>query len=454
MKNNLMPANRHFFSSMDFENGVAVMAPQITAIFDGCAGMVLDGTARIIKTPGEYRRCLHFQGAEVEPGSVLDYYLRRLTVDGFDYQKAHDFAEKFRLLQGYFSYECDYWVNRCLRDVYFYKVPSENSYDWNEEWALKPDEDHGAIPEDFLRFACYVALCHMKYGPSYASVTANRIFGYVSALGSRLPAELKKNGSGTLPEEITQYKDAEVVCKANDAFATINITLKAEREENYAKVLGFLCRLLESEFPHSYAIDFRSPEKGYLPVKGLPKKGVHQLFANAARYPALHPVMERYARLAIREFAWYTNLDGEICSMPGTFAVFALGLTGVQYAPLLLYYFARCDDEDSSIQGKFLPAYIEKFGFTAETLPVFLAGAGSMQELPPSKTYATAIANEASLRLLLAAKAGSDPLEWEGVLYALWGKDAVYGKGAKTIRSAPASLRPLYEEILHSAVIE
>ena len=444
MEQNLKPANGRFFCSTDFENGVAAMAPQAAAIFDGCVGMVLDGTARIIEIPGPHH-CLRFQDAEIEPNSVLDYYLRRLTVDGFSYQKAHDFAEKFRQLQGYFSGECDRWVHRCLRDAYFRKVHPDN--EWNNEWALNPDQDHSAIPEDFLRFACYVAVCHMKYGPSYASVMANRIFGYVTAIGSDLPAELKKNGSGMLPKEVTQYKDAEVTCKANDAFATISITLKAEREENYAKALEFLCRLLASEFPHSYAIDFRSPEKGYLPVKGLPKKGVHQLFANAVRYPALHPAMEQYARLAIHEFAWYTHLDDENCAMPGTFAVFALGLADVRHAPLLLHYFAHCDDEHSSIQGKFLPAYIQKFGFTAETLPVFLAGVGSMQELPPDKTYAAAIANEASLRLLLAARTGREPLEWAGALYALWGQDAVEAKGAKTIRSAPASLKPLYEEI-------
>ena len=39
------------------------------------------------------------------------------------------------------------------------------------------------------------------------------------------------------------------------------------------------------EFPRSYSMEFRGPEKIYLPIPGLPRKGVHQLFACAVRYP-------------------------------------------------------------------------------------------------------------------------------------------------------------------------
>ena len=50
-------------------------------------------------------------------------------------------------------------------------------------------------------------------------------------------------------------------------------------------------------------------------------------------HPNLHPAIERYARLAMREFEWYQNLADEACAMPGSFAVFALGLEGEQSAP-------------------------------------------------------------------------------------------------------------------------
>ncbi|WP_143137590.1 DUF6138 family protein [Burkholderia ubonensis] len=67
---------------------------------------------------------------------------------------------------------------------------------------------------------------------------------------------------------------------------------------------------------------FRSPAKHCLPVKGLPKKGVHQLFANATGYPELRPFIAQYARLAMREHEWYTDIDEADPAMPGTFAVF------------------------------------------------------------------------------------------------------------------------------------
>ncbi|WP_269765145.1 DUF6138 family protein [Burkholderia ubonensis] len=69
-------------------------------------------------------------------------------------------------------------------------------------------------------------------------------------------------------------------------------------------------------------VGVRSPAKHCLPVKGLPKKGVHQLFANATGYPQLRPFIAQYARLAMREHEWYTNIDEADPAMPGTFAVF------------------------------------------------------------------------------------------------------------------------------------
>ena len=37
------------------------------------------------------------------------------------------------------------------------------------------------------------------------------------------------------------------------------------------EALSYLCEVLEQpEFPHSYSIEFRGPEKIYLPIPGLP----------------------------------------------------------------------------------------------------------------------------------------------------------------------------------------
>ena len=114
-------------------------------------------------------------------------------------------------------------------------------------------------------------------------------------------------------------KTEHFTASANDAFATIRITARDSTEECYAEILDYLCAVLEQEeFPRSYSVEFRGKEKIYLPIPGLPKKGVNQLFAYAVQHPNLHPAMERYARLAMREYEYYQNLADEFCAMPGT----------------------------------------------------------------------------------------------------------------------------------------
>ena len=170
--------------------------------------------------------------------------------------------------------------------------------------------------------------------------------------------------------------------------------------------------------------------------------------------------MERYARLAMREFEWYQNLADEACAMPGTFAVFALGLEGEQWAPLVAEYLDLCDDEHSSLQEKFLHALIRKFGFQTWTLGVLVRGALSMQWLKPAKEFRSLIASAESLDALLAVKRrfsayllpeeDKDPkvraIAWQSLLWAIWGKDSENG-GSKVIKSAPKELKEKYQQV-------
>lgn len=80
------------------------------------------------------------------------------------------------------------------------------------------------------------------------------------------------------------------------------------------------------------------------------QKGVNQLFACAVQYPGLHPLMEQYARLAMRQYEQYTNLSDEQCALPGSFAVFALGMLGQEWRQLVWDYLDLCDDEHSHLQ--------------------------------------------------------------------------------------------------------
>jgi len=197
------------------------------------------------------------------------------------------------------------------------------------------------------------------------------------------------------------------------------------------------------------------------------------------QYPGLHPLMERYARLAMRQYEQYTNLSDEQCALPGSFAVFALGMLGQTWRQLVWDYLDLCDDEHSRLQEKFLREYGKQFGFTADTVPIFIRGVLSMQNMKYSKDYAAWMANTESLDALLEAKAhlseivpsgfSSDedddddedeeptreteasPEEvlqyaWETVCYVIWGKASAKG-GQKVVETASEELRERYREI-------
>ena len=139
-------------------------------------------------------------------------------------------------------------------------------------------------------------------GQSFESLTTEHILGLVSQIRPDMVKELKTNGSGKLPKDIQSRKTEHFTASANDAFATIRINAKDSTENCYAEILDYLCAVLEQkEFPHSYSVEFRGKEKIYLPIPGLPKKGINQLFACAVQYPNLHTLIEKYARLAMKE---------------------------------------------------------------------------------------------------------------------------------------------------------
>lgn len=277
----------------------------------------------------------------------------------------------------------------------------------------------------------------------------------LSTTMSRLNAFLDSEMEQILCFESTL--DTETFCREKSA---IFIVLPEEDNTKYFMVSLFLQQLYREMFPHSYSIEFRGPEKIYLPIPGLPKKGVHQLFACAVRYPRLHVRMENYARLAMQEDEWYNNLSDESCAMPGTFAVFALGLEGPKWWRLVCDYLDRCDDEHSSLQEKFIHTFFKKYGFTAQSLPVLVHGVQSMQNLKPAKEFRTLIANEESLDALLEIKghleyylseeSGSNKRAlaylWRDVLWAIWGTASENG-GSKVIKTAPKELKEKYQQV-------
>ena len=436
--------------------------PEVLEHADQCIQDVLDGTAK--ENHSGYPVVVRNQsGTPFLPSQLLERYLSKLPLKGFPYEEAVTFCDALRRLVGWreIGHTLGKYIKHQVQERFFEIRENEDYFSpfplctaWPE---LRPED----VDENLLRFTCYVAVCYTVYGASDNTVITEHYLDLVSQLRPDMVKQLKTNGSGKLPKDIQRRKTEHFTASANDAFATIRITARDSTEECYGEILDYLCAVLEQEeFPRSYSVEFRGPEKIYLPIPGLPKKGVNQLFACAVQRPNLHSAMARYARLAMREFEWYQNLADEACAMPGTFAVFALGLEGEPWAPLVTEYLDLCDDEHSSLQGKFLHALIRKFGFQPWTLGVLVRGALSMQWLEPAREFRSLIANGESLDALLAVKRrfsayllpeeNEDPkfraIAWQSLLWAIWGQASENG-GSKVIKTAPKELRERYQEI-------
>ena len=436
--------------------------PEVLEHADQCIQDVLDGTAK--ENHSGYPVVVRNQsGTPFLPSQLLERYLSKLPLKGFPYEEAVTFCDALRRLVGWreIGHTLGKYIKHQVQERFFEIRENEDYFSPFPLCTAWPELRLEDVDENLLRFTCYVAVCYTVYGASYNTITTEHYLDLVSQLRPDMVKQLKTNGSGKLPKDIQRRKTEHFTASANDAFAAIRITARDSTEECYAEILDYLCAVLEQEeFPRSYSVEFRGKEKLYLPIPGLPKKGVNQLFACAVQHPDLHPAMERYARLAMREFEWYQNLADEACAMPGTFAVFALGLEGEPWAPLVTEYLDLCDDEHSSLQGKFLHALIRKFGFQLWTLGVLVRGALSMQWLEPAREFRSLIANGESLDALLAVKRrfsayllpeeNEDPkfraIAWQSLLWAIWGQASENG-GSKVIKTAPKELRERYQEI-------
>lgn len=437
-------------------------SPEVLAEADLCIQDVLDGTAR--ENHSDYPTVVrNHNGTPFLPDQLLERYLSRLPLKGFPCEDAVSLCDAMRRLVCWeeIRYELEKYIEKQVQERFFLVGEREDGFTVFPPCTVCPELRLEDVDEGLLRFTCYVAVCHTVYGQSFESLKTEHILGLVSQLRPDMVKELKTNGSGKLPPNIQTRKTKHLTASANDAFATVRITARDCTEECYAEVLDYLCAVLEQEeFPRSYSVEFRGSEKNYLPIPGLPKKGVNQFFACAVQYPRLHADIERYARLAMREYEWYNNLSDESCAMPGTFAVFALGLEGEQWAPLVTEYLDLCDDEHSSLQEKFLHAFIRKFGFQPWTLGVLVRGALSMQWMKPAKEFRSLIANAESLDALLAVKCrfsayllseeNKDPkfraIAWQSLLWAIWGPSSENG-GSKVIKAAPEELREKYRQV-------
>ena len=323
--------------------------------------------------------------------------------------------------------------------------------EWKEKVFMKlyykgEDDDYslkkGITPEkvDAHKLNLFVAqaLWHIKYKEYSWDVedACEDLERAAKELGSKKAAMYLKEGTGILPNELIHYKDSEVECDANDVFAEISVKIKQESATAYDKVLDFIIALLKADFPASYYIKFSSKaSKQFLDIKGIAKSPTHRFFAQALQYEELRPKLVAYAEVAMKEFQWYNDVEeGEKSCMPGSYAVFGLGLIGEEYFPLVTKYFSLLDDEHQMIHKYFVSALIDRYGVNEKSLPLICQGITSAQfdmvfknlekemEKPENKELLAKFLKEKEAFFIANKEPGFYKYYEEDIYYAIYGK--------------------------------
>lgn len=323
--------------------------------------------------------------------------------------------------------------------------------EWKEKVFMKlyykgEDDDYslkkGITPEkvDAHKLNLFVAqaLWHIKYKEYSWDVedACEDLERAAKELGSKKAAMYLKEGTGILPNELIHYKDSEVECDANDVFAEISVKIKQESAMAYDKALDFIIALLNANFPASYYIKFSSKaSKQFLDIKGIAKSPTHRFFAQALQYEELRPKLVAYAEVAMKEFQWYNDVEeGEKSCMPGSYAVFGLGLIGEEYFPLVTKYFSLLDDEHQMIHKYFVSALIDRYGVNEKSLPLICQGITSAQfdmvfknlekemEKPENKELLAKFLKEKEAFFIANKEPGFYKYYEEDIYYAIYGK--------------------------------
>jgi len=323
--------------------------------------------------------------------------------------------------------------------------------EWKEKVFMKlyykgEDDDYslkkGITPEkvDAHKLNLFVAqaLWHIKYKEYSWDVedACEDLERAAKELGSKKAAMYLKEGTGILPNELIHYKDSDVECDANDVFAEISVKIKQESATAYDKALDFIIALLKADFPASYYIKFSSKaSKQFLDIKGIAKSPTHRFFAQALQYEELRPKLVAYAEVAMKEFQWYNDVEeGEKSCMPGSYAVFGLGLIGEEYFPLVTKYFSLLDDEHQMIHKYFVSALIDRYGVNEKSLPLICQGITSAQfdmvfknlekemEKPENKELLAKFLKEKEAFFIANKEPGFYKYYEEDIYYAIYGK--------------------------------
>lgn len=231
---------------------------------------------------------------------------------------------------------------------------------------------------------------------------------------------------------------------------TVHITVDAETPEAYQSALE---QLIAVDKPDDFAIEFTGPTNYFLPIPCLPQIGANQLFACAARYQQLHPLIAHYAETVLSEHATYTNIPEGRTMLPGGFAVYALAMAGADYEQLVLDYLCLIFGEGFANpqvdQKHFIRAYIQKFGFTRRTFLYFFTSLMQINYIHDPQ-WLTLLTHPTSIQALVTL-IGEHPGELSFItsrgLRCLFG-DTIRDNPHTLINATPSHLTPALKIII------
>ncbi|MDR2525075.1 MAG: DUF6138 family protein [Oscillospiraceae bacterium] len=292
----------------------------------------------------------------------------------------------------------------------------------------------GQTPDEArLHLACWLSMQLLLHGTDkYERQRGQDVLKKAEQLGSKEAKSILKFGTGQIAQEIMLYKDKLVSCTANDITKVIDLKLKEESEDAYRAMILYITRLIQANFPDEYKIKFNSKEKSFIP--GLPKTKNQQFWNNAARYPALWPLMKDYVRAILDPYDYYDDAEDEDAVPVGGWAVFALGLASAENDDIVAEFMHQNDSEHSITPSYFVDEWLGKYGLTPQNAATVVTcvlgmneryGTGKIQGLTDPEALA------ALVTALQAREAGD--CEAEQVAEALWGGEDKLQKAAKKV---------------------
>lgn len=261
-------------------------------------------------------------------------------------------------------------------------------------------------------------------------------------LGSDQSSAYLTKGSGHFE---AGYAGSLMSGKANDIMQSIEIRIDSEEEAAYREALEYICGLLRLGFPQAYQLKLKSTGKHWLPVPSLAKSKLHQFFANALQYEALFPLLAEYAELAMKEFAWYGDVESGVKSvMPGTYAVFGLGLYSDAYFPQVRRYMELVDSEHQSAQDGYAEAFIESHGLNVGGMLTFVSILLAGNDMAKPVKGIAINTPELADALIMALEDKADH-QREFVIYRIFGSEK---KFAAALKQASSPLKERLEALM------